>query len=63
MFFLSETPAALTGLDDSWLVAGADRQNFEHACRGPQQLLVRVRAHDAHQQARSTARQDDQLKR
>ena len=48
-------------LDYLRLVAGADREHFKETGAGPQQFLVGVQSHDAHQVHRATAGQDDQL--
>ena len=48
-------------LDNLWFVAGADRENFEQATTGPEQLLVGVETHDTNKKGWSTTSQDDQL--
>lgn len=40
-------------------VAGTDRQHFEQTTASPQQFLIGVQSHDAHQVDRATAGQDD----
>ena len=50
-----------TGFHNGGLIAGADRQHFEHSACGPQQLLVSVGPHDVDQSLRPTTGQDYQL--
>ena len=49
-------------LHNLWFVTGTDGEHFEHTAAGPEQLLVRVQSHDAHQQSRTPTGQDDQLR-
>ena len=51
-----------TSLYDGGLIAGADRQHFEHSAGGPQgSFLVGVGPHDVDQSLRPTTGQDYQL--
>ena len=52
----------LTSIHDGRFVAGADREHFEHAAGGPQELLIAVVPHDVDQALRTTVSQDDQLR-
>lgn len=60
-FTTSTLPHVLHYLNYLWFVAGTDRQYFEQATASPQQFLIGVESHDAHQIDRSTTSQDDQL--
>ena len=48
-------------LDNLWFVTGADGEDLEQATASPEQFLVGVEPHDAHQQGRPTTGKDNQL--